>query len=228
MCGAGNDCRQYSRERIRADRASRRRGRRASARRKPFHRVPARPVRRFNRRRLFAPPTDNRHRSSHAVYLWGSARHHLSGPVTLPASRQCRLDGVCSSHQHRALRPWMRPMANYLVHSKSAGAVHARRHQVVIVGCGFGGLFAAKTLRARRCRHHRHRPDEPPPVSAAALSARDGDSLRGGHRAADPRRPSAPAEHARRAWRSRGHRSRRPPRHRRHDWSAQSRSPTTA
>ena len=103
MCGAGNDCRQYSRERLRADRASRRRGRRAGARRQPFHRVPARPVRRFNRRRRFAPPTDDRHRSSHAVHLWGSARHHLSCPVTHPASRQRRFDGVCSRPRRNAL-----------------------------------------------------------------------------------------------------------------------------
>jgi hypothetical protein len=94
MRGAGNDCRHNSRERIRADRASRRRGRRAGARRHPFHRVPARPVRRFNRRRWCGPPTDDRHRPSHAVHLRGSVRHHLSGPVTFPASRQHHFDGV--------------------------------------------------------------------------------------------------------------------------------------
>jgi hypothetical protein len=116
MCGAGNDCRQYSRERIRADRASRRRGRRAGARRQPFRRVPARPVRRFNRRRRFAPPTDNRHRSSHALLLWGSARHHLSGPVTHTASRQCRFDGLYS-----------RPVTLEFL----AGQAHARSQRVV-------------------------------------------------------------------------------------------------
>jgi NADH:ubiquinone reductase (H+-translocating) len=63
-------------------------------------------------------------------------------------------------------------MANYLVHSKSAGAVAARPHQVVIVGCGFGGLFAAKRLRRAdveltvidRTNHHLFQP---------LLSARD-------------------------------------------------------
>ena len=78
-----------SRERIRADRASRRRGRRAGARRQPFHRVPPRrcsSVRTADGGSLH--PTDDRHRSSHAVHLWRSARHHLSGPVTLPVSRQ--------------------------------------------------------------------------------------------------------------------------------------------
>jgi NADH:ubiquinone reductase (H+-translocating) len=57
-------------------------------------------------------------------------------------------------------------MANYLVPSKSAGAVAGRRHQVVIVGCGFGGLFAAKALRRAdveitvidRTNHHLFQP----------------------------------------------------------------------
>jgi NADH dehydrogenase len=38
-------------------------------------------------------------------------------------------------------------MAIDVVRSKSAGAIHARPHRVVIVGCGFGGLSAAKALR---------------------------------------------------------------------------------
>jgi NADH:ubiquinone reductase (H+-translocating) len=53
-----------------------------------------------------------------------------------------------------------------LVRSTSAGPAHARRHQVVIVGCGFGGLFAAKTLRRAdveitvidRTNHHLFQP----------------------------------------------------------------------
>jgi len=57
-------------------------------------------------------------------------------------------------------------MAIDLVRSKSGAAVHARRHQVVIVGCGFGGLFAAKTLRRAdveitvidRTNHHLFQP----------------------------------------------------------------------
>jgi NADH:ubiquinone reductase (H+-translocating) len=52
------------------------------------------------------------------------------------------------------------------VRSKSAGAVRARRHHVAIVGCGFGGLFAAKTLRRAdveitvidRTNHHLFQP----------------------------------------------------------------------
>ena len=124
MRGAGNDCRHDARERIRADRASRRRGRRAGARRPPFHRVPARPVRRFYRRQRFVPPTDNRHRPSYAVHLWGSARHHLSGPVTLPASRQHHFDGVC-----------IRPVTRGFSEARSSRALSTRRKNCALRRC---------------------------------------------------------------------------------------------
>jgi hypothetical protein len=55
----------------------------------------------------------------------------------------------------------------------------AARHRIAIVGCGFGGLFAVKTLRRAdvdltvvdRTNHHL--------FPAAALAARNEDSLGG-------------------------------------------------
>jgi NADH dehydrogenase FAD-containing subunit len=49
----------------------------------------------------------------------------------------------------------------------------SRRHRVVIVGAGFGGLFA-EGAAGRRRRRDGHRPHEPSPVPAAAVSAGTG------------------------------------------------------
>ena len=53
------------------------------------------------------------------------------------------------------------------------------RHRVVIVGCGFGGLFAARALQARGGRGHGDRPHQSSPFPAAALPGGDGNSCEG-------------------------------------------------
>ena len=63
------------------------------------------------------------------------------------------------------------------------------RHQVVVIGSGFGGLFGTKALQARRRRRHRDREDQPPSLPAAALPGRDRHPLRGRDRPADARGP---------------------------------------
>ena len=57
-------------------------------------------------------------------------------------------------------------------------------HRVVIVGGGFGGLFAARALRRERRRDHARRPRPAPPVPAAALPGGDRDPVRGPDRGA--------------------------------------------
>ena len=49
------------------------------------------------------------------------------------------------------------------------------RHRVLIVGCGFGGLFAARVCETLTLTRS-HGSPEPSPVSAAAVP--DGDRLR--------------------------------------------------
>ena len=51
------------------------------------------------------------------------------------------------------------------------------RHHVVIIGCGFGGLFAAKALRRAPVRVTADRSHEPSPVPTPALSGDHGDPL---------------------------------------------------
>ena len=93
-------------------------------------------------------------------------------------------------------------------------------HRVVIVGCGFAGLFAAKALRRApvevvvvdRTNHHLFQP--------LLYQVATGRALRGRHRAADPRRPAPPAQRARRPRRGRRHRRRRPASSRSTRWDA--------
>ena len=79
MCGAGNVCRHYSLERLRAGRSSRRPRTCVGARRQAFPEVPACPVPRFDGRRRFGRTTHNRHRSPHEVCFWN--RSFLTSPV---------------------------------------------------------------------------------------------------------------------------------------------------
>ena len=74
-------------------------------------------------------------------------------------------------------------------------------HRVVIVGGGFGGLFAARRLRRGPVRGDAGGPPQPPPLPAAALSGRHRDPLGGRDRTADPKRAAAPAERRGRAGR---------------------------
>ena len=70
----------------------------------------------------------------------------------------------------------------------------ARPH-VVIIGGGFGGLYAARALRSAERRRHCHRQDEPSSLSAAALSGCDRRALSRRHNRADQARVTRPAEH---------------------------------
>ena len=71
------------------------------------------------------------------------------------------------------------------------------RHHVVIIGSGFGGLFAAAGLEAGTGPGDADRPDEPSSLPALALPGGDGHPLGGADRAADPRRPAQPPAPAR-------------------------------
>ena len=55
-----------------------------------------------------------------------------------------------------------------------------QRPEVIVVGGGFGGLYAARALKGRAGARHARRPAEPPPLPAVALP--------GGHRRPEPRR----------------------------------------
>jgi choline dehydrogenase-like flavoprotein len=59
------------------------------------------------------------------------------------------------------------------------------RAKIVIVGAGFGGIEAAKSLR-RAGRGHRDRPAESSLLPAAALPSRDRGALSGRRGLADP------------------------------------------
>ena len=75
--------------------------------------------------------------------------------------------------------------------SHAARPAASDRHQVVVIGSGFGGLFGTKALAAFRRRRDHGREDDPPPLPAAALPGRDRHPLRGRDRPADPRDPGA-------------------------------------
>ena len=93
------------------------------------------------------------------------------------------------------------------------------RPRVVIVGAGFGGLEAApRALSRRPVEHHRHRRQQPPLHSAAAVPGGDGVAVARRHRVADPRAVPPPAEcprHARHGDGDRPRRARGPQRRRR-------------
>ena len=59
------------------------------------------------------------------------------------------------------------------------------RHRVVIIGSGFGGLWATGFRRSSRGRHHDQR-NVTPPVPAAALPSRDRRAVRRRSCAGDP------------------------------------------
>ena len=65
---------------------------------------------------------------------------------------------------------------------------------VVIIGGGFGGLYAARALRRRAGPGHAGRPPQPPPLPAAALSGGDRRAVAGRHRLADPLDPAPPGQ----------------------------------
>ena len=86
----------------------------------------------------------------------------------------------------------------------------SRRHRVVIVGAGFGGLFAAKALRGAdvdvtvidRTNHHLFQP--------LLYQLATGILAEGDIAPTDPRHPAAPAQRKRDARRGGGNRSRGP------------------
>ena len=84
------------------------------------------------------------------------------------------------------------------------------RHHVVIIGCGFGGLFAAKALRRAPCGS----PSSTAPTTtfpAPALPGGHGHPLGGPDRPGHPGRPAQLPPPARRPGRGAAHRRRGPP-----------------
>ena len=80
--------------------------------------------------------------------------------------------------------------------------------RVVIVGGGFGGLYAAQALRRAAVRCDAGRPPQLPSLPAAALPGRHRRPLAGRHRLAAALRVAAAAQHPRAARRGAGYRRR--------------------
>ena len=76
------------------------------------------------------------------------------------------------------------------VNSDVNAATTPQRHQVVVIGSGFGGLFATKALRRADVDVTLISEDHPPPLPAAALPGGDRHPVRGRDRAGDPRDPA--------------------------------------
>ena len=141
--------------------------------------APLRPAdRRRARRRAVAvrPPGDGR-----GGLAGGRARARTTRRPCTPTPR-----GSWGPKEADALLPEGRRLARpgRLTRLWSRAMDTRTRPQVVIVGGGFAGLFAARALRRVRRRRDPRGPRRAPPLPAAALPVRDGDPLRGADRGA--------------------------------------------
>ena len=63
---------------------------------------------------------------------------------------------------------------------------HSKKHRVVIIGGGFGGLYAANHLKDLPVENYAHRQTKFPPVSAVVVSGCHWWAVAGRHRHAAP------------------------------------------